>query len=143
MPGKWRHWTDIEKTSGWNGPAIYRVRMLAGGRPVSIPRFLAKDRSGIVSIGMTGRMEERRRQFLSGFRRGRGHSEANLLHLLLKHTSLQRSFGRFELQYRFKSVSSRVAATTAEAKELIRYVKRYGEVPPLNSALPGRYSRKW
>ncbi len=143
MTGRWSKWSNVETPSRREGPAIYKIRITANGRPITIPRFLEQDRTGILSIGMTGLMENRRHQFLAGIRKGHGHSEANLLHLLLKHTQLRTRFAQFELQYSFCPVPTRDAAKEVEALELKKYVIHYGEVPPLNSAIPERYSHEW
>src|SRR4051794_37827302 len=81
---KWTEWKKIETASGRSEPAAYRIALLdAAGSPFPINRMLGTDREGRLSIGKTANMESRRAQFLSGMNKCYGHSEGNLLYLLL------------------------------------------------------------
>ncbi len=72
------------------------------------------------------------------------HSEANLLHRLQKSTRLKRCFPEAEYQYSFRAARTESQAKRIEEALIKSYVKRYGEVPPLNSAIPNRYrERGW
>jgi len=84
-------------------------------------------------------MRRRHRAFIQGLRRGRGHSEANLLHQLEKSTQLNQLLPRRAYQYRFRPVRSSADARTIDERLIKRYLKQFGEVPPLNSAIPNRY----
>ncbi len=82
------------------------------------------------------------RDFVRGLEHGRGHSEANLLHILEKSTPLKRVLPRRIYQYRFRPARNKADANKLEEGLIKRYVKRFGEVPPLNSAIPNRYQEQ-
>lgn len=136
---KWTRWRGVREAAGYNKAAVYRIRIKLRRKPVRVRRFLGADASGILSVGMTGNMDSRRRQFIRGLTRGVGHSEGNLLRLLVRHCGLRRKIGTFVLEYQYAPTRSRRAAGRAETTLLKRYVKRLGEVPPLNSVIPSRY----
>ena len=137
----WSSWRPIGDACAYRGPAVYQVR-LQGPRGVrKISRFLRRDPRGLLCIGMTGNMWGRIRQFERGLSRGTGHSEANLLHQLEESSSLNRLISRV-YQYRFRALRTRAQAAQLEEQLIKRYLKRFGEVPPLNSAIPNRYPRE-
>ena len=139
MKVKWTSWQKFGTPAGTNGPGVYKIRLLARGKPQTIPRFLGQDPSGLLSIGVSGNLERRLRDFLRGLDKGRGHSEANLLNLLRTHASLERKVGPYSFQYSYKSYNHK-KALALESMLIKQYVKRFGEVPPLNSAIPDRYN---
>ncbi len=138
---QWTRWREVEDSAEHKGPAVYRIRIKIGGHPAHLRRFLDTDAAGILSVGMTGNMDARRKQFIRGLARGAGHSEGNLLWLLVRYSRLRRKLGSFVLQYQYASTRSREAAGRFETTLLKKYVKRFGEVPPLNSVIPSRYDK--
>ncbi len=139
MSKVWRDWCDLEDSCDHVGPAVYQIRICGHRTPRSIGRLLRSDTAGILCIGMTDNMRRRYRAFVRGLNRGRGHSEANLLHRLETFTALKRLMPRRIYQYRFLPVLNRADAQMLEERLIKDYVKRFGEVPPLNSAIPNRY----
>lgn len=132
-------WRDIDQPSGSSDPAIYEMRLVdEDGIPIPLGRFLNVDADGIISIGLTTSMEQRRQQFVCGVVNCYGHSEGNLLNLLRRFSRLQDVFPNAKCQYRFASAAE-VDLAARERSAIKRYVRRFGEVPPLNSAIPGRY----
>jgi hypothetical protein len=136
---RWK-FRPIELPTGYSGPATYKIRLVADDVVVSIPRFFREDGSGVLQIGVTNNLENRRRRFVRGLAIGTGHSEANLLHMLERHSALRRIFrnARYEIAYRMADL--RKSAATKEELLLKAYLFRFGEVPPLNSAIPRRYT---
>jgi hypothetical protein len=63
----------------------------------------------------------------------------NLLWLLQKQSMLGSVFPSAHYEYCFRVVSSVDKAKSAELQLIKSYVLCFGEVPPLNSAIPGRY----
>ena len=118
---------------------MYLVRICIDGVTQPLQRFLGEDRRGLLTIGMTGNMENRRRQFVRGLKSGRGHSEANLLHQLLDPRRFRSRLPSCVYEYRFIRTRTRNSAGGLEELLLKRYLRRFGEVPPLNSAIPNRY----
>ena len=140
MPKKWSRWVPIERPSKRTGPAVYRVRLYLGKKPASLSRFLNVDDKGMLCIGMTSNMEDRRSQFEQGVSGKPKHSEARLLYRLETSTNLTRCYPQREYQYSFKPVRTEARAKRLEQLLIKQYVKKHGEVPPLNSAIPDRYS---
>lgn len=87
-------------------------------------------------------MDIRRKQFISGLGKMHGHSEGNLLCVLQKHTPLLKKYPGLEYEYSFARIKSKGRESELEENEIKTYVKKFGEVPPLNSAIPNRYG-KW
>ena len=138
----WTKWKNIDVESEHNGHpyndcAIYKVRMRVGNKTETIPRFFEADKKGLLYIGKTTNLERRRRQFISGWERGYGHAGANLLYWLDNNTNIRRRFKNYICEYSFKRIK-RNQLKRLESQEIREYVKRYGEVPPLNSIFPGR-----
>ena len=130
---------SIQTPTYHRGSAVYLVRICIDGVTQPLQRFLGEDRRGLLTIGMTGNMENRRRQFVRGLKSGRGHSEANLLHQLLDLRPFRSRLPSCVYEYRFIRTRTRGAAGSLEELLLKRYLRRFGEVPPLNSVIPNRY----
>ncbi len=136
----WSDWQPLREESNHEGAAVYELRMVRSeNNPVSIPRFLSCDKNGLLSIGSTTCMESRRKQFICGREKCYGHSEGNLLHLLIKHTSLDERFPGYGLEFRYCPAANESEAKAAEDRLIKGYVCKCGETPPLNSAIPRRY----
>lgn len=133
-------WRPLSAETCIEGAAAYQIRMVCRGRAVQIPRFLDSDARGILAIGESGCFENRRGQFCHALENGNGHSEGNLLWWLSSKTHLRRKFAEPDFQYRVCAVPSKRDAQSLESREMRKYVSRFGEVPPLNSAIPGRVS---
>ncbi len=136
----WSLWKPIAEASKHPGAAVYQVRAkTSNGKVFAVARMLGEDANGLLTIGKTGRMEGRRRNFVRGLKVKRGHSEGCLLGRLLRHTELANRVGASGVEYRFAEQPSEVAATEAEHSLLSQYLLRFGELPPLNSAIPSRH----
>jgi hypothetical protein len=136
----WSRWQPIHQPAEHNTPAVYIVRIVYAKRPVRIPRFLASDRRGILTIGKTSKMETRRRQFIRGLDGNWGHSEAELLHMIRRAASLPRSIAKGALEYTQAPIPEHIDLDRIEEVLMKTYAREYGEPPPLNSAIPNRYS---
>jgi len=140
MTNKWMDWLNINDKCNYQGPAIYKVRLTdASGNAFKLNRLLKTDDEGIMCIGHTSKMEQRRKQFLSAIKRANGHSEMNLVYYLNAYTDFKNKFEDAQFQYYFCECSD-VAESKREEEQLIKaYFKEFGEVPPLNSSIPKRY----
>jgi hypothetical protein len=96
------------------------------------------DQDGLICIGKTGDMEGRRKQFMNGLNGRFGHSEGNLLHILEKISPLRTTYEGYRYQYSFAKLDGGLEGKEEE-RQIKAYVKQFGEVPPLNSAIPDRY----
>lgn len=128
------------------GEGIYAVRILRRrNQPWRMRRLLADDMDGILTLGRSDDIERRRKNFVSGVRTCYGHSAGNLLHLIVEHAG---AFGDDledvlrRVEWTFEHV--RTEATSHQREELMikHYIRRFGEPPPLNCAIPKRYG-KW
>ncbi len=135
----WAHWNSIYVASNLDTNTVYKIRIISKGIPITIGRFLGVDKQGLLCIGTSSHMERRRKKFIQGITKGRGHSEANLLHLIRRYTEIDNIFPEFELEYSFIQINYEEEAKILEETLIKVYVSRFGEVPPLNSAIPGRY----
>lgn len=140
---KWSAWTAVEHESDRFGAAVYRIRLVRqNGTPFPMQRLTGIDKEALLSIGKTSNMERRRDQFFCGIENCYGHSEGNLLNLLLEFSKLKQLVPGGKVQYQFSVVATDARAKTLEAKLLKDYLVRFGELPPLNAAIPSRYDRK-
>lgn len=136
----WNRWKIIGKTCSYDGPAVYELRIVGiDHNPITVKRWLLEDRNGIISIGETSNMKGRLNQFVNALNRGTGHSEANLLYLLIKYSRFSSTLLEYNIEYRYKGVSSKKEAKRQEELRIKDYVKAFGEVPPLNSVIPNRF----
>ncbi len=142
MNNIWSPWAGISFPSNYSGPAVYKVRLLNGEEVLKIPRFLGADIEGILCIGVTDNFERRLAYFIRGLSGSEIHSEAHLLSLLRMFTNFNESISKPFLQYSFRKVSTTDEAKLTEEILIKAYVSEYGEVPPLNSAIPSRKSLK-
>jgi len=134
-------WKALSEPTGCRGAAVYAVRLLDRGAVVSIPRFLSIDAEGVLTIGMTTNLERRRRHFVRGYAKGRGHSAGNLLHFLSAIETFNLAFPERSYEISFRAVTDGGEARRLEAQVTKEYLARFGEGPPLTSVIPDRYSQ--
>ena len=136
----WSGWTPVSEVTSHSSCAVYRIRTTQSGKPIKIARFLGVDQQGLLSYGMTTNMKSRLRSFNHGLQRGTANSEANLMRLLRLFTKLNRLYPNSRLDYSFMKYGSKAEADLIEEILIKAYVIQYGEVPPLNSAIPQRFN---
>ena len=137
----WSEWRTILERSGHEEAAVYMVRIVdAEGHVRPIARFMATDTEGVVYIGKAENMERRRRRFITGMLKCKGHSGGKFLNLLIRYTPFGPILTSAQYEYRFARVADDAEATRAEAACILGYCMRFAEPPPLNSAVPGRYT---
>ncbi len=129
-------WRSITEPTGYSGAAVYAVRLVEQGRVIPIPRFLATDPEGILTIGKASNLEHRRCRFISGYKCGRGHSASNLLFRLAE---FSRRFPSASFEFTFCTTRDTSLALDMETQITREYWQRYGEAPPLTSVIAGRY----
>ena len=140
--GEWSAWADINETCPHTNPAAYHVRLSSDGRAFGLGRLLDVDVDGLLTMGCTVRMERRRYDFVSGMTKCQGHSEANLLYLMLHHSRIKEVIPNLSVQYRYMPFETRDDAANREEQMLKQYIMHFGELPPLNCAIPDRHG-KW
>ena len=133
-------WAALDGPTPYYGHAAYQIRIAGQDTPATIGRLLGSDKGGLLCIGQTSEFESRRRKFVGALRRGRRHSEANLLHILEAYTSLPSVYPGHSYEYSYVRLETQLEAKALEASLVKEYVARFGEPPPLNSNIPGRYN---
>lgn len=134
----WTDWQPLSTATRYNRYAVYRIRIVRGQKPIGIARLLACDANGLLSIGQTEKMEDRRTQFQRAISSLQGHSEGAMLSLLKQYASFDKVFDKTDLQISFARLRRKSQACLFEELLIKAYVTKYGEVPPLNSAIPNR-----
>ena len=138
---RWNEWVDLEKNTNYKSYGVYKIR-LANSKdyPIEIPRFLDKDKDGILQIG-SSKDTERRIKCFRGATEGKkyAHAEGQRLNLIKKYTNF--NWGRYndcKIQYSFKKLRNESEVKKEEERLLKCYFKRHGEIPPLNNNLPNK-----
>ena len=132
------NWKKITERCPHVSYAVYRIAFAKAIDPfqsVPIPRFLGTDEQGILSIGMSRQMERRRTNFVNG-----PHSEGILYRILQKYCRISEVFPDVICVYSYTPMETEEAAISLERHSIKKYLMRFGEVPPLNSAIPDRYN---
>lgn len=140
---RWTEWHPLPDAGLRGGPlnrfGIYEIRLVRSlGSPIPIPRFCARDSTGVIYIGrsglkrqQTGRtISHRLAEFLRGpHRAGRKYKrfEAALRQLMM--------FRQHRLEVRGLFLPDDQIGLR-EAKRLCSYRDKFGELPPFNSSLP-------
>jgi hypothetical protein len=138
---------DVLETVDTDKKHIYWVHLKKKGHGgyVKIPRFNGIDTEGILTIGQSKTIRTRLKAFRKGIMDNKHHSEAMTFHYLLeKCPSLRRRLGRPDsiqarLDVRVKEVRD---LDKAESEAIDKYIRRFGEPPPLNGVIPGKRDRK-
>lgn len=113
-------------------PGVYEIRLSVKGKwQRGIPRFKGVDKRRVLAYGCSKNLRNRLQAFRRSTDHSAGHHEGNLLRILNE---------KAELGLESVLISwYETADYKQEEERLIKeYVSRYGEVPPLNSAIPGR-----
>src|SRR5579871_3300318 len=133
-PMNWTDWMSFSIVPSHYGPAVYEFRLVASGRPIPIPRFLGTDEGGTLVYGCTGKFEQRYWQSQAARRSANGSSTMNLLYYWERFTAMPRLYPDFAYEYRFAALETKKEAKLQESLLIKRYVCRFGDRPPLNSA---------
>ena len=143
MTNRWTDWFNIDGKCNYQGSAVYKVRLIGiNGNGCQLERLLKADQEGIMCIGNTGNMEQRRKKCQSGLKgakEAKGHSEMTLAYYLGVYTNFPNRFKDTNFQYSFCECSDVNERKKEEEKLIKSYFKEFGEVPPLNSAIPKRH----
>ncbi len=133
-------WKEIGEKSNYKKAAAYKIHLVnKKGEKVHIKRFVGTDTDGVLCIGSTNNMDVRLKKFIYSRKTGKkGHSEAQLLNLIESFNNFKQRYKNYKLQYCFWEKPSKKKAKKEEERLIKKYVKKFGEVPPLNSLIPNK-----
>jgi len=135
--GNWGKWRNIEGVyrdiSVLGKQGLYQIRMAdTYNNPIPIPRLAGTDESGIIYIGKSTKLRPRIENFYCG--RHSGGGMYNLVRLRLKGN---KRYKGYYLQYRYMNINNSEMMENAETRMLRTYFRKYCELPPFNSTVPG------
>jgi hypothetical protein len=113
-----------------NNIGVYRVRIFKEGNPYPINRLNGTDSDGILSIGMSKNLEDRRNKFFRivyGSRKF-NHSEAITWWLVRNVSKFKEETCSLKFDYRF--LNDEVKAIKEEKRLLQEYFIEFSELPP-------------
>ena len=126
----WTRWRALQEavqgTTIEDGPGAYVVRIK--DRPVD--RALGTDEAGILDIGESVGLRARVRSFHRCA--SRPGTTGHMAGWRYAHLGLARHFPLPRLEVRWCSTGTKEAAQQMEAEIMTRYVRAFGELPPLN-----------
>lgn len=141
----WSDWTPLESLEETEDPrlqktGVYQVRIVRDGEPVTIPRWLGEDEQGLVYIG-EGQLDTRLCEFEAGIRRYSSHTAGKKRWILHRHVpAYEDRFGGHERECRWAQVPKGISKDV-EHDLLARYLRKFGEPPPLNTQSPIKKGR--
>jgi hypothetical protein len=143
MTEEWRGWDhvgyidDLKFMYHW--PGVYSVRLIdaPSEAPIPIGRFLRADETGTILIGVSDDLGDRLSKFYHSYLEdARTHSEGRRFHLVRMLCKFEEEmYPNASMQFRVKRIPDVEQAKYEEERLLKSYFKRFGELPPLNSAL--------
>lgn len=147
----WSEWLDIGSYSDIDSsPGVYRIRLIdsANHSPVPIQRLLCQDEDGLLAIGESVDLRNRVKKFhkvvkeRTGFLR---HSAGDrmALNLIFRRIPPKTFFDNKGLEVSFIEAQDKAGAQRLEELLLKVYFIRFGELPPLNSNMPGKDPELW
>jgi len=145
---EWKNYAEIStiehsKALGKHQSGVYRVRLAknSGNSPITIARFRGKDKEGLISIGESVDLRRRIKEFYRSYAYpdNEKHSSCFRLALYVHFTNQRKqSVNVGEVQYSYAPLAENEIQET-EAMLLAKYFRDFGELPPLNSNVPGKF----
>jgi len=142
---KWRNDDELDSNYEYwkNQHGIYQIRVVdAEGRAIHIPRIGGTDEEGIIYIGRSGKSTTRTNRSLGArvwefLRQKNYHSGSEMYHQARPKLLRRKNFTGHQLQFRVMSCEDS-QIERKEKKALRKYFNTYCELPPCNSAFPGK-----
>jgi hypothetical protein len=141
----WTAWFDLDANTPWNPRwGIYQIRVVGpDGVPLQLPRVCAGDSNGTLYIGRSGYSTAKTSRCLGQrlweFYSHGSHSGAGSYWQLKAVLARRQQWGHHRLQARVVELADNEIAD-AECAAIRLYFDEFGELPPCNSAFPGRWS---
>ncbi len=148
----WSEWLGIDHYSEIDSlPGVYGIRLLDSTNhlPVPINRLLGKDEDGLLAIGESKDLRQRIKLFYKVTIKRREllkHSAGDrlFLNLIFSHVSSNNNFFKNKtLQVSFTKADDKKSAQGLEELLMKVYFIQFGELPPLNSSMPGKGQKLW
>jgi hypothetical protein len=147
----WSDWLKldlpgIEGRADYQWPGVYKIRIVdEHNAPVVIGRFLATDKGGLLAIGESKNVAHRLKQFYRAFNgKEFKHSVANRFFIVRYALITAKSTFNIDfLEFTAFRLANKAAAQAEEERLLKKYFKTYGELPPLNGAMPEKNNISW
>jgi hypothetical protein len=133
---RWRKWRAIEEVyydlDLLDKEGLYQIRMVDRNNvPISIPRIKGIDTEGILYMGKSVRLRPR----IEAFWRG-SHSGGGFYYRAYRRLRKYKPYKEHSLQCRVMAITE--SDTTAKERSMLqRYFRRFCELPPFNSTVPG------
>lgn len=142
MKNDWSNWQFFKKTE-WEDvpekPGVYKIRCLDNiGKPVKIKRLVRIDKGGVLSIGESGNLRQRLKQFWKSSREDTRHAAA--WHYFA--FRYDEKFPKESMQFCYTPSSSKNEAIRIEFILFLEYRKQFMDGPPLNINR-GKYPRNY
>lgn len=136
---RWSEWIPIEVVPEYRGPATYEIRIVRNRKPSPIKRWCGTDQRGIVCIG-EGNPKLRSGHFYYTAVMGKQapHPGGRLYSMLKRRAKLRSKIGSHQFEFRYCPVKSKTQGEKLQAILLKKYLMKFGELPPLNSAIPSK-----
>ena len=137
---RWSEWIPIGELLDYKGLATYEISIVRNRKPIPVKRWCSTDQAGIVCIGQ-GILKQRVYHFYYAVIRRQAwasHSAGILYSILKRRAKLFSKSGNHQLEIRYCPVISKKKAKKLEAILLKKYLMKFGELPPLNSAIPSK-----
>jgi hypothetical protein len=129
--------SGIDAETNCDGAGVYQILLFRNEEPVPIPRLVEIDTEGVLAIGHTENIENRRKQFRrSSEEAERGHSEGIQWWLVKKFH--KQSFEGCQIKFKYVRLGSKSEAKQEEERQIKAYFKKYCEAPLLNGSIPKR-----
>jgi hypothetical protein len=127
----------IDTKTNYDGAGVYQILLFKNEKPVPIHRLVGIDTEGVLAIGHTENIENRRKQFRrSSEEAERGHSEG--IQWWLAKSFHKQSFEGSQIRFKYVKLGSKSEAKKEEERQIKAYFEKHCEAPPLNGSIPKR-----
>lgn len=128
---KWEFFKNLNKLPEIS--VIYQIRCVDSNlKPISIHRLGGIDKDGILDIGNSVNLRVRMTDFWGAAGKGK-ISYSHQAGVIFTKRNYRKIFLVESLQFRYLRQKDKFSAREAEKRELKKYIKRFFELPPLNS----------
>jgi len=129
--------SEIDAETNCDEAGVYQILLFRNEKPVLIHRLVGIDTEGVLAIGHTYDIENRRKQFRrSSEEAERGHSEG--IQWWLVRNFQKQTFEGCQIKFKYVKLDSKNDAKKEEERQIKAYFEKHCEAPPLNGSIPKR-----